>query len=90
MHIQTPQPGVTRSELSRTTGVSADTSHNGTQQERRLQLGHCDAAHAATKHMTQSAHFIIVRKTGSSKNLKQYGIGCAYMYTVVNSRQIPG
>jgi hypothetical protein len=88
MDTETPQPGVTGSESSRTTGVSADTSHHGTQPERRLQLVHRDAANPATKHMTQDAHLKIVCKTGSSKNQKQHAIGCEYIYTVVNGCQI--
>jgi hypothetical protein len=88
MDTQTPQPGVTGSESSRTTGVSADTSDHGTQQEWRHLLVHRDAANAATEHMTQDAHLKIVRKTGSSKNKKQHAIGCEYMYSVVNGRQI--
>jgi len=70
MDTQTPEPEVTGSESSRTTGVLADSSHNGAQQERRHQLVHRNAANAATNHMTQDAQLKIVCKTGSSKNKK--------------------
>jgi len=86
MDTQKPQPEVTGSESSQTMYVSANTSHNGIQQECRRQLGHCDAGNAATKHMTQVAHLKIVHKTGSNKNKKQHAIGSEYIYTVVNSR----
>jgi len=46
-----------------------------TQQECRQQLVHHNAAKAATKNMTQDAHLKIVRKTGSSKNMKQHATG---------------
>jgi hypothetical protein len=88
MDTQTPQPGVMGSESSRTTGALADTSHHGIQPERGHQLVRCDAANAATKHMTQDAHLKVVRKTGSSKNKKQHAIGCEYIYSVVNRHRI--
>jgi len=49
MATQTPQPGNGRSELSRSTGTSSNTSLIGTQQERRHQLIHPDATNAGTK-----------------------------------------
>jgi len=70
------------------TGVSSDTSHNGTQQERRHQLVNCNAANAASKHMTQDAHLKIVFETRSSKNQTQHEIGCKYIHTMVNGGQI--
>jgi hypothetical protein len=60
----------------------------GTQQERRHQLVHRNAADAATKHMTEDAHLKIVCKTGSSMNEKQHAVGCEYRHTAVNSWQL--
>jgi hypothetical protein len=88
MDTQTHHPGVTGSEPSQTMGVSANTSHNDTQQEHRHQLVHQNAANAATKHMTQDAHLKIVRKISSSNNKEQHAIGCEYIYTVVNCHPI--
>jgi hypothetical protein len=59
MDTQTRQPEVTGSELSRTPGLSADTSYDGTQQGHRHQLVHRDTANAATEHMTQDTHLKI-------------------------------
>jgi seryl-tRNA(Sec) selenium transferase len=60
----------------------------GTQQELRHQLVQREAADAATKHMTEDAHLKIVRNTGSSTNRKQHAVGCEYLHTAVNSRQL--
>jgi seryl-tRNA(Sec) selenium transferase len=60
----------------------------GTQQERRHQLVHREAADAATKHMTEDAHLKMVRKTGRSTNKKQHAVGCEYLHTAVSSRQL--
>jgi len=38
--------------------------------------------------MTQDAHSKIVRKTGSSKNMKQHAIGCEYIHIKVNDGQL--
>jgi hypothetical protein len=48
----------------------------------------CDAANAATNHMTQDAHLNRVRKTGSSKNKMQYAAGCEYIYIEANGDQL--
>jgi hypothetical protein len=60
----------------------------GPQQQRRYQLAHREAAYAATKHMTEDAHLKIIRKTGRSMNKKQHAVGCEYLHTAVNSRQL--
>jgi len=73
---QTPQPDVIQSESSRTTGASSNEPLAETQQQRRHQLVHYDAAIAATKNMAQDAHLKIVRKTGRSNNRQQHEIGC--------------
>jgi hypothetical protein len=88
MDTQSPQPGLSGSASCRLAGASLNTSIVGTQHERRHQLVHWESADAATKHMTQDAHFIIVRKTGSSTNNKQHAVGCEYLHTMVNSRQL--
>jgi len=68
MDTQTPQPGETGSESSRPTDVSFNLSLIDTQQERRYEFVHCDAAIAATKNITQDAHLKIYCKTGRKKN----------------------
>jgi hypothetical protein len=88
MDTQTAPPGVTRSEMSRTMGISADMSHNGTEQECRHEIVQRDATNAATKPLTEDAHLKIICKTGSSQNKKQHAFGCVYIYTVVNGCQI--
>jgi hypothetical protein len=88
MDTQPPQPGTGGSKSRRLAGVSSNTSLISTQQERRDQLIHDDAADAATKHMTQDAHLKIIRKTGSSTNKKQHAVGCEYLHAVVNGCQL--
>jgi len=36
--------------------------------------------------LVQDAHLQIVRKTGSSKDMKQHAVGCKYMDIVENCR----
>jgi len=69
-------------------GVSSDSLYNGTQQECIHRIVYWDAANAATKHLTQDAHFKIVHKTRSSKNKNQQAIGYEYIHTVVNGHQV--
>jgi len=88
MDAQPPQPGGEVSEPNRSMGASSNTSRLCPPQERRHQLVHHHAATEATKHMTQNAHWKIVCKTGSSKNRKHHAIGCGYIHTVVNCRQL--
>jgi len=88
MDTQTPQPGCDGYEASRSTYASFNTSLLGTQQERRHQLIHRDAAKEPTNDITQYVHFKIVRKTGSRKNQKQHTIGSEYIHTVANERQL--
>jgi alkanesulfonate monooxygenase SsuD/methylene tetrahydromethanopterin reductase-like flavin-dependent oxidoreductase (luciferase family) len=88
MDTQSPQPGLSGSASSRLAGASSNTSIVGTQHECRHQLVHWEAADAATKHMTQDAHFEIVRKTESSTNKKQHAVGCECLHTMVNGRQL--
>jgi hypothetical protein len=87
MDTQPPQQGPSGSKSSRLPGTSSNTAVIGTQQERRHQLVHRDAANAATKNMTQDAHLNSVRETESSTNKKQQVFGGEYIHTVVNSRQ---
>ena len=88
MDTQPAQPGPSRSKSSRLAGTLSNTSLIGTQQERRHQLLHRDAANAATKNMTHDTHLELVRKTGSSANQEQHAVGCEYLHTVVNGRQL--
>jgi len=88
MDTQQPQPGPSGSKSAQLADASSNMSLISTQQERRHQLVHREAADAATKHMTKDAHLKIVLKTGSSKNKKQHAVGCEYLHTVVNSLQL--
>jgi len=88
MNTQPPQPGLSGSKSSRLAGTSSNTLLIGTQQECRKQLVQRDAANAATRNLTKDAHFKIVRKIGSSMNKKQHAVGCKYIHTMVNSRQL--
>jgi hypothetical protein len=88
MDTQPPPAGETRSNTGRLLGATSNTELLGTQQERRHNLVHRDAANIATKHITHDAHSKIVRKTGSSKNKKQYAVGCEYILIVTNSGQL--
>ena len=76
MAPQTPQPGLSQSESSRTAGASSNAPLVETQLQRRHHLVHRDAAIAATKNMAQDAHLQKVRKTGRSNNRQQHAIGC--------------
>jgi len=88
MDKQPPPPGGGGSNTGRLAGSTSTTEIIGTQQEHRHKLVHRDAANAATKHMTQDAHLKIVRKTGSSKNKKQHGVGCEYIHMKANGGQL--
>jgi hypothetical protein len=76
MDIQSPPPGERGSNTGRLAGATSNTDNHSTQQERRHKVVNTDAANAATKHMTQNAHWKIVHKTGSRKNQKQHVLGC--------------
>jgi hypothetical protein len=65
-------------------GATSNTEILGTQQVPRHKSVHCNAANAATKHMTQDANLKIVRKTGSSKNKKQHAVGYEYIHMEAN------
>jgi hypothetical protein len=88
MDTQPPPAGETGSNSGRLAGATSNTELLGTQQERRNKLVHRDAANVATKHMTQDGHSKIVRKTGSSKNMKQHAVGCKYILIVANGGQL--
>jgi len=70
MDTQPPQPGPSESKSGQLADALSNMSIIGTQQERRHQLVHREAADAATKHMTEDAYLKIVRKTGRSTNKK--------------------
>jgi len=76
MAPQTPQPGVSESQSSTTTGASWNGPLAETQQQRRQQGVNCDAAIAATENMTPDSHLQKVCKTRRSNNWKQHEIGC--------------
>jgi len=40
------------------------------------------------KNMTHFEHFKIIHKSGSSEKKRQHAIGCEYIHTMVNSRQL--
>jgi len=56
MAAPAPQTGESRSESSETMGASSNASLEGTQQQCRHQIVHCEAAIVATENMTQDAH----------------------------------
>jgi len=88
MDTQPPQPAASGLKSSGLTGNISNSSLIWTQEECGHQLVHCDAADAATRHMTQDAHLQMVCKTGSIKDKQQHAVGCMYMHIVVNSRQL--
>jgi len=85
MDTQPPLPGESGSKSSQWVGATSNTSLIGTQQDRRHQVVHRDAAIAATNHMTQDAHLQIVCKTGSSKNQTQHAVWCEDIHIEVHS-----
>jgi hypothetical protein len=88
MYTQPPPAGESGSNTGRLAGATSTTELLDTQQERRHQFVHRDAANVATKHMTQHAHLMIVRMTGSSNNKKQHAVGCKYILIVANGSQL--
>jgi hypothetical protein len=70
------------------TVASSNVPLGKTQQQRRHQLVHCDAAIVATENMTQYAHLKKVGKMGSSKNLKQHAIRCESIHICVDDGQL--
>jgi hypothetical protein len=90
-HAMAPEtllPGAIGAELSRRKGASRNAPLGKTQQQRRHQLVHCDAAIVAIKNMTQDAHLKKLRTTGTSKNKKQHAIGCESIHICVNDGQL--
>jgi hypothetical protein len=85
---QPPPADESGSNTGRLAGTTSNTELLGTQQESRQKLVHRDAANVATKHMTQDAHLKIVRKTGSSKNMKQHAVGCKYILIMANGCEL--
>jgi hypothetical protein len=90
MDKQPPPPGQSGSNTGRVAGATSNTAILGKQQERRHKAVHSNAANAATKHMSQDAHLIIVRKTGSGKHKKQHAVGCGYIHIEATSSQLTG
>jgi hypothetical protein len=68
-------------------GASSKTEIVHSQQERKHMIVHCNAATAATKHMTHDAHLKIIHKTGSGKNKNQHAVGCKYIHIEANAGQ---
>ena len=88
MAPETLPPGAIGAESSWTTGDSRNAPLGETQQQRRHQLVHRDAAIVATENMTQDAHLKMGRKTESSKNKKQHAIGCESIHICANDGQL--
>jgi hypothetical protein len=88
MDTPPPLPGECRSINGILAGATTNMDILGTQQQCRNKLVHCNAADAATKHMTQDAHLKIVRQTGSRRNKKQHAVGCEYIHIDVISGQL--
>jgi len=85
---QTSQPGVIKSESSRTTGASSNVALATTQWPRRHQSVHCEAAIAATKNMTKDTHMKKVLKTGRSNDSKQHSIVWEQLHIDVEGGQL--
>jgi hypothetical protein len=83
-----PPPAESGSNTGRLAGAPSNTEILSTQQERKHKLVHRNVANAATKHMTQDAHLIIVRKTDSRRNTKQHAMGCEYIHINAISGQL--
>jgi len=88
MAPETLQPGAIVAESSRTTGALCNTPPGETQQQRRHQLVHRDAAIVATENIAQDAHVKTVPTTGSKKNEKQHAIGCESIDISVDDSQL--
>jgi hypothetical protein len=88
MAPETLPPAEIGAESSRTTGASHNAPLGETQQQRRHQLVHRDAAIVATETITQDAHLKQVCKTGISMNMKQHAIGCESIHICVNDSQL--
>jgi len=88
MAPQSPQPGVIQSESSLTMGDSSNAPLADTQQQRRHQLVHRNAAIAATENMAHDADFKIVCITGRSNDKTQHAIGCDYLHIDAESGQL--
>jgi len=82
------QPGAIEAKSSRTTGSSNIAPSGETQQQRRHQLVHHNAAIVATGNMTQDAHLNIVHKTGGSQNMKQQAIGGGSIHIDADNGQL--
>jgi len=87
MDTQLPPPGESKSSTGRLAGATSNTDILATQQERRQKLVHRDPANAATVLITQDAHFKIIRKAGSSENMKQHVVRCEYIHIKANCGQ---
>jgi hypothetical protein len=88
MDTQAPLPGENGSNTGGLAGATRNMAIIATQHEHSHKLAHCDAANAATKHMTQDAHLNIMGKTGSCKHKKQSTVRGEYIYIDVNSGQL--
>jgi len=83
-----PQPGASGSESSRTMAASFNEPPAETQQDRRYQWFHNDAANAATKNPTQDALSNTVYIAGRSKHCKQHAKRCEYIHTELDGHQL--
>jgi len=88
MAPETLPPGAIKAESSRTTGALHNQRLGETQQQRRHQLVHRDAAIVATDNLTQDAHFENVHKTRSKMNKKQQAIGCEWINISVDDGEL--
>ena len=80
--------GAIRAESTRMSGALHNAPPRETQQQRRHQLVHRNAANVATENMTYDAHVKIVHKTGSCKNQKQHAIGCESIHNAAHDSQL--
>jgi hypothetical protein len=88
MDTQPPPPGESGSNTGRLVGTTPNTYILGTHQEHRHKLVDHNAANAATKHVTQDAHFKIVCKTGSRKIRMQHAVECESIHIEAKGGQL--
>jgi len=70
------------------TGTSSDAPPGETQQQRRHQLVHRDAAIVATENMAQDSQIKMVCKTATSKKKKQHAIGYEPIHISVDDSRL--
>jgi len=88
MDKQPPAPGESRSNTGRLVGATSNKDIVATQQGCRHKLIHHDATTAATKDMTQDAHWKIVHKTGCGRLKQPHPVGPNNIQIEANGGQL--